>query len=90
MSDPQPGLGRCVLLLAAALLANTVAGPLVLDLVDYPVSETVLNQLIGLELVTTFLVVPVAVLSGVLALRGQHEWWGCRAAAPASRGRSSG
>lgn len=71
MSARHVGFGPCVLLLAAALLVNTLAGPLVLDLVDYPISETVLNQLIGLELVTTFLVVPIAVLAGVHALRGR-------------------
>ena len=62
--------GWAVLALAAGLLPNTVAGPLSLGWIDYPISETMLNQLLGLELVTTFVVVPVLVCAGVLALRG--------------------
>jgi hypothetical protein len=61
--------GVLLLVLAAGLLLNTVVGPLVLGLVDYPISSTMLNQLLGLELVTIFLVVPWTVCAGVLALR---------------------
>ena len=62
--------GWTVLALAAGLLLNTIAGPLLLEWIDYPITETMVNQLIGLELVTTFLVVPVLTVAGVLALRG--------------------
>lgn len=57
-------------MLGGALVLNTVLGPLVVGVVDYPVSETVRNQLIGLEIVSVALVAPLTILSGVLALRG--------------------
>jgi len=64
------GYPSALLTLAAALLLNSVLGPLVLGVISYPVSETVENQLIGLELVTVFLVVPWTVFAGLAALRG--------------------
>lgn len=63
-------LGEGLLALAALLLLNTAFGPLVLDRIDYPLSESLLNQLIGLEVVTVALVVPWAIAAGVLAWRG--------------------
>lgn len=66
-------LGVLLLLLAGALLTNSVLGPLVLGIVSYPVSKTVDNQLLGLELVTVLVVVPWAVLTGVAALRGTRS-----------------
>ncbi|MEM9608362.1 MAG: hypothetical protein AAGA99_13130 [Actinomycetota bacterium] len=41
-------LGFGLLGLAAGLIVNSMVGPLVADLVDYPVSETMRNQTIGL------------------------------------------
>ena len=58
--------------LAAGLGANAVLGPLILDVVDYPFSESVRNQAIGLEAVTVALVVPWALLAAVLNLRAHH------------------
>lgn len=63
--------GRLLLVLAAALLVNSAIGPLGAGLVDYPIPETLQNQLIGLELVTVALVVPWCVLAGILALRSR-------------------
>lgn len=68
----DPGLRRfgiAVLVLAIALLANSVAGPLLAGWVTYPIPESLLNQLLGLEVVTLVLVVPVAFVAAVLALR---------------------
>lgn len=62
--------GLLLLLMAAALLVNSAIGPLGADLVEYPITETLLNQLIGLEIVTVALVVPWCALAGVAALRG--------------------
>lgn len=59
--------------LAALLLANTVLGPAGLDVVDYPLSASLLNQLLGLELVTVVLVVPALLLAARLAHRGRPE-----------------
>jgi len=71
-SEPPVGRGFALLCasVAAGLVANSVCGPLVLDLIDYPFAATIENQLIGLELVSVFLVVPLCLVAGVLALRG--------------------
>lgn len=58
--------------LAAGLTFNAIIGPLVLDLVDYPFSESIRNQAIGLEAVTLMLVVPWSIAAAVLNLRGQQ------------------
>src|SRR3954470_12769812 len=63
------GLAVGLLGLAAVLVANTALGPLGSGIVEYPFTETMLNQTIGLEVVTVCLVVPLTVLAGVLALR---------------------
>ncbi len=68
--DPElQRFGVAVLVLVVALLVNTVAGPLFTGRVSYPIPESLLNQLLGLEVVTLGLVVPVALVAGVLALR---------------------
>ncbi|WP_175582727.1 hypothetical protein [Nocardioides guangzhouensis] len=66
---PPLGFGVLMIVLAALLVVSSVLGPLGLDVVDYPVSESLVNQMIGLEVVTLLLVVPWAVWSGILALR---------------------
>ncbi len=58
--------------LATVLLANTVLGPLGSGAIRYPISGSLLNQVIGLEVVTVGLVVPIAAVAGVLALRGHR------------------
>jgi MFS family permease len=63
-------LGLALVALGVGLIVNSLLGPLVLDAIDYPVSESLLNQTIGLEAVSLFLVAPLCVLAGVLALRG--------------------
>lgn len=55
--------------LAAGLAANSVSGPLGADLVDYPLTETLRNQTIGLDAATLFVVAPVAVGAGILLRR---------------------
>ena len=67
-------------LLAVLLALNSILGPLGLGRIDYPISTTLQNQLIGLEIVTLVMVVPLSVAAGVLALRGR------RAAAPVGFG----
>jgi hypothetical protein len=69
--DGLRAYGLTVLLLAGVLLFNSLLGPLVLGAVSYPITETVENQLIGLELVTALLVVPWAVIAGLAALMGR-------------------
>ena len=62
-------LGWCLLALAALLVLNSLLGPLLLGIVEYPISASMTNQLLGLEVVTLVLVVPWTVAAGVLALR---------------------
>lgn len=74
--EPIDGLhayGLLQLLLAAVLLLNSLLGPLVLGVASYPITDSMENQLIGLELVTMFLVVPWAAGAGVAALRGHSS-----------------
>lgn len=59
-----------LVVLAVLVLLNSALGPLALDLIDYPISESVANQLVGLELVSVLLVVPVCLTAGVLAWHG--------------------
>jgi hypothetical protein len=66
-----PAFGVLLLLLAAALLVNSPIGPLGLDLVDYPITKTLQNQLIGLEVVTLVLVVPWCGYAGIRVLRAE-------------------
>lgn len=64
-------LGGMLVLLAVALVANTLLGPLVANVLDYPVAGTLLNQLLGLEVVTVLVVAPMAVCAAAL-LRSGH------------------
>lgn len=58
--------------LAALLVLNTALGPLGWDVITYAISASLLDQTIGLEVVTVGLVVPAAVVAGVLALRDRR------------------
>lgn len=64
-------------------MLHAILGPLVLGVVDYPISESMNNQLIGLEIVTAIIVAPSSFLAGVLALRG-HRAAGVIAFGPAA------
>jgi len=64
-------LGPALLLLAAALVANSALGPWGTDALDYPLPDSLVDQLLGLELVTLLLVVPTMVTAAVLALRAR-------------------
>jgi hypothetical protein len=65
--------GLLLLSLATALVVNTVLGPLGFGVIDYPISQSLTNQLIGLEIVSVWLVVPLLFVAGVLALRGRQQ-----------------
>jgi len=58
--------------LAVALAGNSLLGPLVTDAVEYPFSDTMVNQTIGLEAVTLALVAPWCLAAAVLILRGHR------------------
>ncbi|HET9996957.1 MAG TPA: hypothetical protein VFQ17_05550 [Nocardioides sp.] len=61
--------GWSLVALAGMLVLNSLLGPLLLGVVDYPISASMTNQLLGLEVVTLVLVVPWAAMAGALALR---------------------
>lgn len=63
-------LGIALIALGAGLIANSLLGPFVADAIQYPLSESVLNQAIGLEAVSLFLVAPLCITAGVLTIRG--------------------
>jgi hypothetical protein len=67
---PHRALGLGLVGLGAGLALNTLIGPLALDLVAYPFSETVLNETLGLEAISLVLIAPLAIVAGVLAARG--------------------
>lgn len=68
--DPQIFLGLGMLALGSGLALNTLLGPLFGNVIDYPFTETVVNETLALEAVTLALVAPLAVVAGVLTLRG--------------------
>lgn len=69
----QETLGLGLLVLAAALVINSVLGPLLLDVIDYPVSATMRNQTIGLDAANLVLVAPLCAVVGWLALQ-RNRW----------------
>ena len=69
---PYPLFGVGLVALAVGLGLNSVLGPLVLDRMRYPFTETVVNETIALEAVTLILVAPLALVAGFLALRGHR------------------
>jgi hypothetical protein len=68
--SPARHLGLALYALAAAIALNSLLGPALLGLVDYPFSETLRNQTIGLELFSLLVVAPVSVWAGIRLRRG--------------------
>lgn len=64
------GLGVLLILLAIGLAVNALLGPAFSGLIRYPVSQTVINQTIGLELFSLLVLAPFLVWVGLRALRG--------------------
>lgn len=70
MDSSRRWLAFGLIALGIGLAANSILGPFGLDVVDYHFSTTLINQGIGLDIVALFAVAPVAVIAGVLVLRG--------------------
>ncbi|HXV96179.1 MAG TPA: hypothetical protein VD695_06490 [Gaiellaceae bacterium] len=64
-------LGLGLVGLAAGLAADSLLGPLAAETFEFPITETLRNQMIGLDAVSLLVVAPLAVVAGVLALRGR-------------------
>ncbi|SCE66922.1 hypothetical protein GA0070607_0176 [Micromonospora coriariae] len=62
-------LGVGLVLLAAAVAAVVVLGPLVFGVLRYRTSATSMNQIIGGDAAALIVVAPVTVAVGVLAIR---------------------
>jgi len=60
------------ILLGVGLAVNALLGPLLADVIDYRVTETLLNQTLGLEAVSLAVVAPLAIVGGLLILRGHR------------------
>jgi hypothetical protein len=65
-------LGIASVALGAGLIANSLLGPFAANAIDYPWSESMRNQAIGLEAISLCLVAPLCILAGVLAIRGHR------------------
>ncbi|MEA2320501.1 MAG: hypothetical protein QOD81_351 [Solirubrobacteraceae bacterium] len=64
-------LGLCLVALAGSLVALSLLGPLVANVIHWRIRPTILSQLYGLDTVSLAVVAPVAVVAGVLSLRGR-------------------
>jgi hypothetical protein len=64
-------LGVCLLGLAGCLVALTVLGPLITNVIQWRIRPTILSQLYGLDAVSLIVVAPVAAFAGISALRGR-------------------
>lgn len=58
--------------LGLGLVANSVSGPLLGDAIDYPVSESMRNQTIGLDAAALLLFAPACLVIALLAWRGHR------------------
>ncbi len=73
--DTRKPLTATLLVLAAGLAANSLLGPVALDVIRYRWSETIDNQGIGLDAVALFAVVPLCLVAAALVHRGRTSGW---------------
>jgi hypothetical protein len=66
----QRWLAAGLLVIASGLAVVALLGPLAFELVEYRITETLRNQMIGLDAVSLFVGAPLALFAAVLALRG--------------------
>jgi hypothetical protein len=66
---PSRWLASGLAAIGFGLAAVALLGPLVTELIDYRVSETLRNQTIGLDAVSLFFVAPLALIAAVLVMR---------------------
>ena len=67
--DRFRALGVVLIALGFGVATSALIGPLVLDQMQYRTSATTLNQLMGGDAASLFVVAPLALVAGVLALR---------------------
>lgn len=66
-------LSYALFALAGVLGLNSLLGPVFFDAIDYSLSESLHNQLIGLDVVSLLLVAPLAGAAALLVRRGSHS-----------------
>jgi hypothetical protein len=59
-----------LILLGLGVTASALLGPLVLGFIDYHASPSAIDQITGADVAALFLVAPVSIIAGILALRG--------------------
>jgi len=69
---PDRWLAAGLIVLAATLAVNTLLGPLVTGVVAYPFSETLVNQTVGLEAVSLFVVASWCLVAARFLLGGHR------------------
>jgi hypothetical protein len=69
-AESQRWLAAGLLTIAAGLAMIALLGPLVFEVIEYRITETLRNQMIGLDAVSLFVVAPLALLAAILVLRG--------------------
>jgi hypothetical protein len=70
-ASSQRWLAAGLLTIAAGLAVVALLGPLAFEVIDCRITETLRNQMIGLDAVSLFVVAPLALLAAVQVLRGQ-------------------
>jgi hypothetical protein len=69
-AESERWLAAGLLVIASGLAVVALLGPLAFEVIEYRITETLRNQMIGLDAVSLFVVAPLALLAAVLALRG--------------------
>jgi hypothetical protein len=65
-------IGIALILMGVGAAATALLGPLVGDVIRYHASQGAINQIMGGDVAALFLVAPVSVWAGILALRGHR------------------
>lgn len=69
VDKPSRWLAPGLVAISVGLAAVALLGPLVSELIDYRISETLRNQMIGLDAVSLLFVAPLALIAAALVLR---------------------
>jgi hypothetical protein len=70
LSRAGVGLALALAAIGAGLAAVSLLGPLAFGVIDYHVTETLRNQTIGLDAVSSVVVAPLSLLAALLVVRG--------------------
>jgi hypothetical protein len=71
-SDRRPWLGTGLILLGVGVAASALLGPLMFGMIDYHASIGAIDQVRGGDAAALFLVAPLSIIAGILALLGHR------------------